>query len=159
MSLTVIATCLALAFVLLPVGLWFSVAGRRRACAVTVVLGLATAAVAIVGGFGHVDPAVGPALAFGPVVQAKFAIGLAMLHFAIGWVTMLARHRAPAASFGFIRTRAVARPRTIPGGFAPPTSARGPTTGPRLRPKTRTIAAPRPAAATEGGHPEASVSR
>ena len=155
MILAVITICLALALALLPVALWYSVACRRQAAAVAVIAGLVTAAVAIIGGFGEVDESLDLGLAFGPVIQAKCAIGLAMLHFAIGWVTLLARHRAPAASFGFIRTRAVARPRTIPCGFAPPSASRGPITGPRLRPKTRTVATPRPTPTPEGSPADA----
>jgi hypothetical protein len=147
MILAIITTCLALSFLLLPAAWWYQLADRRRACLTAVGTGLAFSAVAIIGGFGEVDPSLDLGLAFSPIEQAKCAIGIGLLHFAIGWGALLSR-RDPTASPGFIRTRAVSRPRTIPCGFSPPVT-RGPATGPRLRPKTRTSAMPRPVPAPD----------
>ncbi len=161
MTLAVLSLATLLSLLLLPPALWLSFAGRNRPCGYTLTGGLLAAAVAIIGGFGDVDASVTLGLDLPAIVHAKLAIGLGLLHFAVAWVTLLAHRRPAAASLGFIRTRAVARPRTIPTGYHPAAIApQGPITGPRARPKTRTAAHIRPATPSDAEHdPEAASAR
>lgn len=118
---------------LLVIGFGASLRGRRRLCAGSVVVGLAAAAVAIHVGFDGLDDAGDAALA--PVVFGKLAIGLALLLFAVGWVTWLSPQRGSAA-FGFGRSRTPTRRASRPDMAAfPPMDARSPASRRMTRPE------------------------
>ncbi len=102
----VLSVALITSGVLLIVGFIASWRGRRRACAGSVTLGLIASGLAIYLGFSDIGPSTGTGGGLAPVVYGKLAVGLGLLLFAVGWVTLLSPRRGPTVfGFGFNRNR------------------------------------------------------
>jgi len=110
--------------VLLAVGFFLSIRGRKALCACSVVSGLVLTGLIIYAGFaGNLAFSSEGVLGLSPTVTAKLAIGIAMLLFAVAWVTIFSKHRDSAAAYGLRRARRTTRP-TMKVPALPPRTGR-----------------------------------